>query len=88
MSAPPDRPDQPGPAGNAGRLSYVFAFGATVFIVSGDLGVAAVFGLMAAASIAVAIRNLPSGGRRAPVTDPEPEPAPSGPRGGGPPADA
>jgi hypothetical protein len=79
-------PDQHGGESNAGRLSYVFAFGAAVFIISGNLGVAAVFGLMAVAAIAVAIRNLPPGGRRSQLSEPgtEPDQAPqaSARRGG------
>lgn len=53
-------PGQTDGSSNSGRLSYFFAFGAAVFIISGDLGVAAFFGLMAVAAVAVTIRNLPS----------------------------
>ncbi len=82
-------PDQHGSQSNAGRLSYFFAFGAAVFIVSGNPGVAAVFGLMTVAAIAVALRHLPSGDGRtgadpAPaVSEPGPPTAGPGPGDGG-----
>lgn len=68
--------------GSSSKLSYVFAFAAAVFIVSGDTWVAVFFGLMAAMAVALTIGNLPRGGRQA--TDPgDQDPADPGVRPGG-----
>lgn len=68
-------PGQTDTPGSSGKLSYVFAFGAAVFIISGNPGVAAFFALMAVASIAVTIRNLPSGRDATPLSEPAPPPS-------------
>jgi hypothetical protein len=75
-------PDEAASAGNAGKLSYIFAFGAAVFIVSGNLGVAAIFGLMALAAVAVRIRNLPPRGRDTSLSEPGRDPSPGHDRPG------
>ncbi|MCW3016353.1 MAG: hypothetical protein JWO02_3445 [Solirubrobacterales bacterium] len=68
MAPEPHSPTKRSTQGSSSKLSYVFAFGAAVFIVSGNYYVAAFFGLMAAAAVAVTIRNLPSGAKRAAET--------------------
>jgi hypothetical protein len=76
-------PGQTDTQGNSGKLSYFFAFGAAIFIISGNPGVAAFFGLMTIAAIAVTIRQLPSGREAGALSEPEPPGSadPGAPRG-------
>lgn len=78
MAPAPNTLTDRSPEGNSGKLSYFFAFGAAIFVISGNHYVAAFFGLMAAAAIFVTIKNLPPGGRR---TEAEPPPSPQDPTG-------